>query len=65
MSENDFECLARTGVNTPEAMLPKLEMQFDTDLKEPGSFVTTIREVSPKGVFSGASRNSWSRKVQL
>src|SRR5258708_39635555 len=25
MSENDFECLARTGVNTPETMFPYSE----------------------------------------
>ncbi len=30
MSENDFECFARTGVNTPETMFPRFNVAFNT-----------------------------------
>jgi hypothetical protein len=28
MSENDFECFASTGVNTPEAIFPNFRLRF-------------------------------------
>jgi hypothetical protein len=33
ISENDFECFANTGVNTPGTILPKLEPQFVAHVK--------------------------------
>jgi len=56
MNENDFECLAKTRVNTP----PMAKM---TDDVQTGSYVSADSEVVPKSASGKSSQESARRRL--
>jgi hypothetical protein len=57
MSENDFECFASTGENTPEIMFPNLWMPVKSALPQRPDFAPTVRAADVAAHNRCACRN--------